>query len=78
MGSEPQNIQFDADELIGKAMGHTGFSDFGSLPYRDGLEVLLKTYDLHVQDPAGRKRCLFISNADRNIGTIRQSPDNVH
>jgi hypothetical protein len=50
-------IRFDADELIEEAITQTGFDDFGDLPYREGLEVLLATYDRHVVDPEGRKRC---------------------
>ena len=51
------DTRFDADELVEEAIEQTGFDDFGALPYREGLEVLLATYDRHVQDPAGRKRC---------------------
>ncbi len=48
---------FNADELVREARELTGFDDFGELPYRDGLEALLATYDRHARDPAGRKRC---------------------
>jgi hypothetical protein len=57
MGTDQTEVSFDADELVTEAVAQTGFSDFGSLPYREGLEVLLETYDRHVADPAGRKRC---------------------
>ena len=50
-------VTFVADELIGEAIEQTGFDDFGDLPFREGLEVLLATYDRHVRDPEGRKRC---------------------
>jgi hypothetical protein len=50
-------ISYNADELIAEAKGQTGFDDFGELPYREGLEVLLETFDLNVKDPEGRKRC---------------------
>jgi hypothetical protein len=50
-------IRFDADKLVEEAIAQTGFDDFGSLPYREGLEVLLATYDRHVVDPGGRERC---------------------
>jgi len=50
-------IQFYPDALAEAAMEATGFNDFGELPYREGLEVLCQTYDRHVRDPAGRKRC---------------------
>ena len=50
-------VTFLADELVAEAIEQTGFDDFGELPYREGLEVLLATYDRHVQDPEGRKRC---------------------
>ena len=46
-----------ADELVAEAVEQTGFRDFGSLPYREGLDVLLATYDRHVPDPEGRQRC---------------------
>ncbi|PLW66707.1 sulfotransferase family protein [Pseudohalioglobus lutimaris] len=49
-------VSFIADELVAEAVAQTGFDDFGDLPYREGLEVLLQTYDRHVQDPEGRKR----------------------
>ncbi|MFK7978085.1 MAG: sulfotransferase [Halioglobus sp.] len=50
-------VTFVADELIAEAIEQTGFDDFGDLPYREGLEVLLETYDKHIADPAGRARC---------------------
>lgn len=50
-------VSFDADEVVREAIEQTGFDDFGEMPYRAGLEALLATYDQHVADPAGRKRC---------------------
>ena len=50
-------VTFVADELIGEAIEQTGYDDFGDLPYREGLEILLTTYDRHVADPKGRQRC---------------------
>lgn len=50
-------IRFDAGELIQEAATQTGFEDFGSLPYRAGLDALLATYDAFVMDPEGRQRC---------------------
>lgn len=50
-------VTFLADELIDEARGQTGFDDFGEPPYREGLEVLLATYDRNVRDPEGRQRC---------------------
>lgn len=50
-------VTFVADELIDEAQQQTGFEDFGDLPYREGLEALLATYDRNVRDPAGRDRC---------------------
>ncbi|MAT91119.1 MAG: hypothetical protein CME59_00810 [Halioglobus sp.] len=50
-------VTFVADELIDEAQQQTGFEDFGALPYREGLEALLATYDRNVRDPAGRDRC---------------------
>ncbi len=52
-----ESVTFVADELIKEAIEQTGFSDFGEPPYREGLEVLLATYDEHIRDPDGRKRC---------------------
>ncbi|TDG13951.1 sulfotransferase [Seongchinamella unica] len=52
-----ETVAFVAGELIAEAMEQTGFSDFGDLPYREGLDALLATYDRHVRDPEGRKRC---------------------
>ncbi len=48
---------FDADQLVAEATQATGFDDFGDLPYREGLQALLETYDRNVVDPAGRQRC---------------------
>ncbi len=50
-------IHFSADVLVETAIEATGFSDFGNLPYREGLEVLCETYERNLQDAAGRKRC---------------------
>lgn len=50
-------VTFLADELIAEAIEQTGFDDFGDLPFREGLDVLLETYDRHLRDPEGRKRC---------------------
>jgi hypothetical protein len=50
-------VSFDADELIAEAREQTGFEDLGEPPYREGLEVLLQTYDLNIADAEGRKRC---------------------
>ncbi|MEZ5502951.1 MAG: sulfotransferase [Halioglobus sp.] len=50
-------VRFAADELITEARGQTGFEEFGEPPFREGLEVLLETYDRNVRDPEGRKRC---------------------
>ena len=52
-----QDVSFIADDLIAEAKNQTGFDDFGEPSYREGLEVLLETYDLNVKDPEGRKRC---------------------
>ena len=52
-----QIVSFVADELIAEAKSQTGFDDFGEPPYREGLGVLLQTYDLNVKDPEGRQRC---------------------
>jgi hypothetical protein len=52
-----QVATFDASELIAEAIGQTGFEDFGEPPFREGLGVLLETYDRNIKDPDGRKRC---------------------
>jgi hypothetical protein len=52
-----QAVSFTADELIAEAKGQTGFDDFGEPPFREGLDVLLQTYDRNVRDPDGRQRC---------------------
>lgn len=51
------DVTFNADELIAEARGQTGFENFGQPAYREGLEVLLQTYDRNVKDPEGRQRC---------------------
>ncbi|MEZ5567222.1 MAG: sulfotransferase [Halioglobus sp.] len=50
-------VSFVADELVAEAVKQTGFSDFGEMPYREGLEVLLETYDRNIRDEEGRQRC---------------------
>ena len=50
-------VTFDADALISEAVEQTGFDDFGDMPFREGLDALLATYDRHVRDATGRKRC---------------------
>lgn len=52
-----ESVNFIADELITEAQEQTGFDDFGEPPYREGLEVLLQTYERNIRDPEGRKRC---------------------
>lgn len=51
------DIHFYPDALVETAIEATGFSDFGELPYREGLQVLCQTYEDNIKDPAGRKRC---------------------
>jgi Sulfotransferase family len=51
------SVTFTADELIAEAIAQTGFDDFGELPFREGLAILLQTYDQNLKDPEGRKRC---------------------
>lgn len=76
-------VTFVADELIADAKGQTGFEDFGEPPYREGLEVLLQTYDRHIKEPEGRQRCrdrvvmqlatrLKCENAFQNIPEVAQ------
>lgn len=50
-------MSFDADQVIAEAIEQTDFDDFGEMPYREGLDALLATYDGNIADPAGRKRC---------------------
>ena len=51
------NVTYDADAMIAEAKRQTGFDDSGELPYREGLDVLIETFDRHVKEPEGRKRC---------------------
>jgi hypothetical protein len=51
------DIHFCPAALVEAAQEATGFTDFGELPYQEGLEVLCETYEANVRDPAGRKRC---------------------
>lgn len=55
--SEQAAVDFDAEKVIALARDKTGLDNFGSTPWREGLEVLLATYDRHVRDPGGRARC---------------------
>ncbi len=57
MSADSETVSFDPDQLVEEAIKQAGSEDFGSLPYREGLEVLLETYDRHLLDPEGRKRC---------------------
>jgi hypothetical protein len=57
MSDADAKVTFDADQVIAEAMEQTGFDDFGEMPYREGLDALLATYDDNIEDPAGRKRC---------------------
>lgn len=79
------DIQFYPDALIEAAMEATGFSDFGELPYREGLQALCETYDKNVLDPVGRKKCrdrlqnllavrLRCENAFKQIPAIAEQP----
>jgi len=51
------DINFYPDALVETAIEATGYSDFGELPYHEGLRVLCETYDKNIRDLAGRKRC---------------------
>jgi len=55
--NDTASISFDVDAIRAEAIERTGFSDFGGLPYRAGLKALAETYDRHVLDNAGRRRC---------------------
>lgn len=78
-----QAIVFDADGLIAQAIEQTGFDDFGELPFREGLDALIETYDTHIRGDDGRKRCydrllmtlatrLRIENAFKTIPQIAE------
>ncbi len=54
---EQEQIVFDADLLINMAMKRTGLKDFGSSPFREGLEVLLETYDKNFTAYIDRRKC---------------------
>ena len=57
MSDGASEANFDADAAVAEAVEQTGFDDFGEMPYREGLEALLETYDRNIRDDAGRKRC---------------------
>jgi hypothetical protein len=50
-------VEFNAEAMIEEARAQTGFDDFGELPFREGLDKLVETYDTHIRDDAGRQRC---------------------
>jgi hypothetical protein len=55
----------DVDTLVARACKQTGLDDFGSLPYREGLAVLVETYAGNVRDPSGQTKC-----ADRLVNLL--------
>jgi hypothetical protein len=48
---------FNAEQLLAQARSATGLDNFGSEHFREGLQVLLETYDRNVRDEAGRIKC---------------------
>ena len=50
-----QTVSYEADGLIAEAKAQTGFEDFGELPFREGLDVLLETYDRNVKDAEAQR-----------------------
>ena len=56
-GQYLDTVHFDAAALVATAQQTTGLDDFGSPPWRDGLQLLCETYDRHITDPRGRKKC---------------------
>jgi hypothetical protein len=48
---------FDTDTLLDTARQQTGLDNFGDEGFREGLEVLLETYDSNVADAASREAC---------------------
>ncbi|AMO55945.1 hypothetical protein GZ77_07430 [Endozoicomonas montiporae] len=57
MLAEKTVVTLNADDVIARAIKNTGFKDFGTEPFREGLDALVKTYDNLIKDPAGRKEC---------------------
>jgi hypothetical protein len=47
---------FDEQTLLAEACAEAGLSDFGSLHHRDGLRMLLRTYDENAYSERGRTR----------------------
>jgi hypothetical protein len=53
----PAEVRFDEEELLAEARAATGLSDFGDPAFREGLRVLLETYDRGAGfDARGRRR----------------------
>ncbi|QFU75898.1 sulfotransferase [Halioglobus maricola] len=50
-------VVFDADAAIAAAQEQTGFTSLGDEFSREGLAMLLATYDAHIRDQGGRERC---------------------
>ncbi|MCZ6829343.1 MAG: sulfotransferase [Gammaproteobacteria bacterium] len=51
------DVLFDAEALLTQARAATGLENFGADHFREGLQVLLETYDRNVQDPGSRNKC---------------------
>ena len=50
------DISFDLEGVLADARSKTGLNDFGSDDFREGLAVLLQTYDHNGYSEKGRKR----------------------
>ena len=74
-------VTFDADELIAEAKQQTGFDDFGDLPYREGLEVLLETFDRNIIADQTIEAPIFVTGLPRSgtsalLNLLVAAPDN--
>lgn len=49
-------VSFDAEQLLEEARKGTGLDDFGSDDFREGLGLLLETYDTNGYEEDGRRR----------------------
>jgi hypothetical protein len=54
---EPSKVSDDLEELLDDARRSAGLDDFGDDVFREGLQVLLDTYDRNDYDEAGIRQC---------------------
>ncbi len=51
------DLLFDENQLLAEAISATGLENFGDDWFREGLGILLETYDRNVTDEAARQSC---------------------